>query len=463
MELSDLSINNPAFENEFSDISYIDRDVSKAGEVIQTIARALLGWRGFPLTISFMRVSESNLETLISIYGENKDLLRILRIGEPAVKIYKKQCETQPNDVFGFTYIEALSAYITKLVGREAIVLTDVGRTCTLIITSSWTLSSANLYASLVPAMLPWAFASEPVQTDELEVLTLLANPNTEYMAWAQPFEAVTEKRYGFKDRVLEVSLGGFESAVNNILLRQYKNQIDDLERSVRDYTERLTGCIINLNEAKCMLSALENTKPQEGQLLQYFKGNPKLNLIQARNEIITFVICCYMDLFDPDAYQIMKENEYSYLYSGYNDCYRDGALSEDEYWTLMDGLFSTERVKLKLCAAWKLTQNSISALESSEYVDRFPDYMPNPHIQGYGCTGSFGSYLNGSIQRGDYVMALDTACVDTGNVNLNDSVVTRRQFIPYLIFSGRKIIELPDGTSVTTREAIKWLKETEE
>lgn len=94
MELSDLSINNPAFENEFSDISYIDRDVSEAGEVIQTIARALLGWRGFPLTISFMRVSESNLETLISIYGENKDLLRILRIGEPAVKIYKKQCET---------------------------------------------------------------------------------------------------------------------------------------------------------------------------------------------------------------------------------------------------------------------------------------------------------------------------------------------------------------------------------
>lgn len=460
MEVSQLLINNPIFASEFSDIRFPNSEGSEAAETILVTAKALLKRRSFPLLISFLRGDQSDLNAEIEECKSLEDTLRFLRMSESNARDIRTQYEVAAPD--GYAYLKTLSEYITKQINRTVVCICDNAHHRTIVVTSTWIYSSIYLFASLIPALLPWAFVEEPATEDEVDLLITMANPNSGHMAWTSKFEVLTEQWYGLKNRLLDKALGGFENATYDNLLVKYNSRIADLQSTLDSYIKGIKSYIKELDETRCILNSLENNRPQTGQLLEYFKGNSKLHLMDASDSSIVFVVCCYMDLFDPDVYQIIRENEQSYLYSGYSNGKQDGSLTKEELLTLLDGLFATERIKLKLCATWRLMTNGIDAISQSEYPLQFPDYLPNPHIQGYGCVGSFAQYLNGSIERGDYVMALDTACVDTGNVNLNDSVVTKSQFIPTIMNATGAIIELPDGTSVTTREAIKWLNEQE-
>ena len=84
--------------------------------------------------------------------------------------------------------------------------------------------------------------------------------------------------------------------------------------------------------------------------------------------------------------------------------------------------------------------------------------YFPNPHIQGFGCIGSYGGLFQVSMQKRDYVGAIDQAVVSARNINFYDSAVIGA-FARDFSRTSIKCLERPDGTLLSPKEAIKELE----
>jgi hypothetical protein len=190
---------------------------------------------------------------------------------------------------------------------------------------------------------------------------------------------------------------------------------------------------------------------------MEYFLCNRNLSVIRVRGTELEFVVHGYADVFDEDAFETYAKNHGSALYRSLsNDTSKPGME------LLYRSIFATGELKLRVCAAYRADmKNSLTPIKCYLFPPESRSYLPNPHIQHYGCIGSYAGRFAEYMFKRDYVGAIDQAAVSARSLNFHDSTVMGS--LAYdLSHTVIKCIEDEDGNLMTPREAIIKLEARE-
>lgn len=460
--IQDLTITSALGDDMFPRIFYEDQSVSD--EALEAVARILLAKRGFDLTIKdHALVTPENAS--VAVIKDRIDA----EIPIEQDELMLVEVERNPDTVFGclesgvfadgFVFVKPVAEYLKKrLSSNWAAFICNPERHTSLVFVDVLNIEALHTIASILPAIVPWAFKAMPRTKEEEEVLMALGDFTSRIDDITDKLERLTEY-YNLEDHAADFYLDGFNSLVRKSQIEDMKKRIKDLAEEIENLHTNMRICIQNRYKAQKYLMGLEVSDSGDESLIEYFKGNNKLHVVNRNGEYITYIVAGYMDLFDTEVYESIRKTKNSYLYDAYNTI-KEPLLSLEDYLLLMDALFQNESVRLKMCSAWKLSPYEIECRGGYRFPTKYEDYFPNSHLQNYNCYGSFKETLDKAIADRDYEYAVDISSAENGNINLCDSIVIPESFIPNLLKSTKRIIELPDGKSVTTVEAVQWIKE---
>lgn len=328
------------------------------------------------------------------------------------------------------------------------------------------------LQCSIVAA-LPWIFSpSEGITELEMQVIKGLTE-RTETL-YITALNQIAEQ-YNFKNNRIERLLGKFEQVRNKARLKIVEREIERCIENINGLNEQVQQYIStrrSLNiERTGLMCAMENQKDEEGQIAEYFKCNKALVLLDVKDDTITFGVKTYLEYYDEDNVRAILNNPESYVYESTPE-------SDEDIRMLLKAIFIGQKLKLRVCAVYKLSLGGYVKGETSDFNEpEFRNtagelvYMPNAHIQAYHCLGTHSVPINKCISAGDYIGAIEQCVASAQSLNFNDP--SAEIFMEALggenprqvrgcVFSN-KCIELPDGSVVRTKEAIKYLKESAE
>jgi hypothetical protein len=167
------------------------------------------------------------------------------------------------------------------------------------------------------------------------------------------------------------------------------------------------------------------------------------------------FIVHGYADVYDIEAFKQYAGNLNGYLYNNLNP-----SVTKPQMEMLYNALFGKDiKLKLRICAAYKADmRNGLTAFRHYQFPPDSQTYLPNPHIQSYGCIGTYAGRFQEYLKIKDYVGAIEQATVSARNLNFYDSTVMT-VFAETLSRSTAKCIEKSDGTLITPQEAIVELE----
>jgi hypothetical protein len=214
------------------------------------------------------------------------------------------------------------------------------------------------------------------------------------------------------------------------------------------------------IQERKYTLAGLEcaiNAKSGDSELVEYFMCNKGLSIIKVSGTGIEFVVHGYADVFDSDAFEQFVKNHDGYMYSGINP-----RITKPQMEKLYRSIFDNCRYKLRLCAAYNADMKTgLKAKQHYNFPPESETYLHNPHIQQFGCIGTYAGRFQEYMRKKDYVGAIDQATISCKNLNFYDSAVMGT-FASQLSCTSTTCIEKSDGSLITPYEAIQEMERGE-
>jgi hypothetical protein len=217
----------------------------------------------------------------------------------------------------------------------------------------------------------------------------------------------------------------------------------------MRDVSNKMQECKYTLAGIECSI----NDQSGDSELMEYFMSNKKLAIVQVRGTAIDFVAHGYADIYDEEAFGRYVGNHKGHLYTQLPP-----AITKPQMEKLYRAIFSDGIYRLRICAAYRADMKTgLSAHQHYIFPAESMAYFPNPHIQHFGCIGSYSGRFQEYMHKRDYVGGIDQAVVSARNINFHESSVMA-VFAKELSRTTISCIEKPDGTLLTPREAIKEL-----
>lgn len=313
-------------------------------------------------------------------------------------------------------------------------------------------------------AFFPWYFdPSKGVSEDEMALLYSLRESLPDKY---ESCVARLAEKYDFRTARIKKLLDGFETRFEKIECHSARNDILSFDHDIDALNARIGDLLKRRNERCIYLMGLER-KIAEGsddsEIMDYFLCNNKMHLEDVTDWSMDFSVKDYLTYFDPDMAEMAINNMRSYVYPGEEESCN--GISAADMKMLMSEIFLSEkpRLRIKFCAAYHFDLNgSVSALGDYSFSDDFASCMPNPHINRFSCIGNYRLTINNLLKNRDYIGALEQCAASCKSLNFGDSPVMR-EFMSSLYGTNcvnDRCIELPDGTVVDSRAAIRWLKE---
>lgn len=293
---------------------------------------------------------------------------------------------------------------------------------------------------------------------DESELVKILAKENSSMDAICQAMNDMVITAVDVDLARKKYYLDGYEQRLRGIQREKYKKQMDNTRAMINQALNSLKNLYREYEEQSLLVSAIDNNKSKSSnELMNYFLGNKNVSVVTGDMDgNITYVVTGYMMLFDPEIAKEYINNMESIMYTQPAAC----GLTEDDARSLMTGIFIDASVKVRMCSAWTISFGG-AVLPKVEYFhgDKPKGYLPNTHLNKYGCLGGWQQVLEESCDKLDYVYAVDATCAENGNLNLGDTIVLR-EFLKDLLRRDAVVLELPDGRVVNYVDAIEWIKE---
>lgn len=316
-----------------------------------------------------------------------------------------------------------------------------------------------HLLCIAISKFFPWFFEDNKITAEEKEFVSCFKEKTSDlFLEWVEKFAA----RYDFDKIRVSRLLKGFETRANKIALENEEDRLSNIRAEIKDRQRRIADLIKAMEQANITLLGLRaiiKAKGEKSEILDYFLSNKELKLIDVRNDDIEFVVETYLEYFNEDSAEDILDNEDSYFYE-YSDEY-----SDDDVELLMRHVLIEKDVKLKFCAAYRFSTNSVDGISGYDFNSKNVgmEHMPNPHIQRYSCLGSYLDAISEYLTRGDYIGALAQACASCRSLNLGDSPVMKEFVRTLFKKSGncnkKKCFEMPNGEVLAVDEAIEYLK----
>ena len=312
-------------------------------------------------------------------------------------------------------------------------------------------------------AFLPWYFNPEAgVTEDEMELIQSLRETTPErYM------NAISKiaSGYDFRGMFIRQQLKGFETAYEEQQVRIAQENISDYVDQIRRYNNSISAALNRKRDAEIRLLGLKTKIAQmegeDSEIMEYFLCNQKLDLECVRGSEMTFVVKDYLMYFDEDMAKTVIDNRRSYIYRYIGD-----SMEEDDVEKLMYAIFIDQVLKLRFCCAYSIRLGErVEGLRNYNYNESYETYIPNPHIDRYSCLGNYERTMNERLADNDAIGAIEQCISSCKSLNFADSTVME-VFMERMCgrngYRHNKCIELPDGSIVDMRGAIKWMKEQE-
>lgn len=327
-----------------------------------------------------------------------------------------------------------------------------------IVFVSGGDLRRYHMIQASISVFLPWYFESggKVLTDEEFRLVSALFN-SKEPNDYISCISALAEK-YDFKGMRIRQMLAGFESRIDERRKADVERQIQDLNSNIVSLNAIIDQKIRLKNEYNLTLLGLE-TKIAQGkensEIMNYFLRSSRLALESVDGSSITFAVKDYTLYFDEANAQRAIDNKSSYIYRNQ----RNG-ISGDDMALLMKSIFIDQVLKLRTCAAYRLTIGSnVEPMQNYEFdSSEYDEYMPNTHIQDYGCLGTYRESLNTLMSNCDYIGAIEQCMASARSLNFGDLTVMSK-FVYHLYMDNYCCIELPNGKVVVPSEAIAWLK----
>ena len=308
--------------------------------------------------------------------------------------------------------------------------------------------------------MVPWYFDKEKGISDlERNLIYSLREktPDT-YL------ELINEiaKQYDFETQRLRRLLGGIESRIEKKELDNLMERITSWNDRIRGLNDEIGSCLRDINDANIRVLGLRmsiENKKEESEIFQYFLCNKHLYLENVQENYIYFDVKDYLTFFDEDLVKRVLDNDCSYAYS----YIRYAGISKEEMKQTMAAIFIDQEIKIKTCASYRFDmRGNVRAQSNHSFPQDFHGYMPNIHINNYSCMGGYERVINNCLRESNYIGAFEQCVASCKSLNWGDSTVMDT-FFKTVCQSTAKYYELPDGTCVSFKDAVKWVKEQNE
>ena len=306
----------------------------------------------------------------------------------------------------------------------------------------------------MIPKYLPNLFADSPLNETETALLKSAGNKS------AAEFETLIEEfaeDLDIRAEIIRGKLAGFETAYERVRLDEIKNEILTYQNDYDYHISTMRDIANKIQERKYLLAGLECSvyeKSENSELMEYFMCNKNLCLVNVTGTRMEFIAHGYADIYDADAFEQYVENHRGYMYSSLSS-----AVSKAQMEKLYRAIFGECKYRLRICAAYTADMRTgLKAFQHYSFPAESRTYFPNPHIQSFGCIGTYAGRFQEYMQKKDYVGAIDQAVVSARNLNFYDSSVISA-FAKDLSCTALKCIEKPDGDLLTPLEAINELE----
>lgn len=351
--------------------------------------------------------------------------------------------------------------------------LTNSERKSTLLMAPSLGPGQYHYIAAAIPRYFPWYFPQpkpelQPLEMQLLEGLTPACKDEigTQYMS---ALKEIAE-RYDFRSAKINKLLKGFAAQQKKMTMSNVRDTINQYARKIDDLLRQYQEVLKSKQREEIFLTGLkqEIAKDEDSvELVDYFQCHRNLTLLKADHGHMEFEARGYLSYFDEEAAR-------TYINNTNSDWYYPNGEDGDDYiptkdmQMLLNAIFVDQTLRLRVCAAYSFTDTSVYAMDSGDhgtYTYECDEYLPNPHHWYHSCIAEHGDKMHQSLSHGDYIGAIEQAIASTITFNVHDETVMGEFMADlYGINSGRDMpcIETPDGSVLTTKEAIDWLKEQE-
>jgi hypothetical protein len=330
---------------------------------------------------------------------------------------------------------------------------TDATERNTIIFTDKLELKQFHVMQMMIPMYLPVLFRDSPLTEQETALLKSLGNKSAvDYEALIAEFVNDLD----FRSETIRIKLDGFETAFERIRISEIRTEINGFQKDYDSYLIYLRDLTQRIQHSQYTLAGLESeiiNRSGDSELMEYFMCNRNLLIMTVRNTSIEFVVHGYADIYDEEAFDKYVGNHNGYMYTRINS-----VIPKQQMERLYRAIFNTTTYKLRICAAFNADLRSgLKGLQHYTFPHESDTYLPNPHIQQFGCIGSYAGRFQEYIHKRDLVGAIDQASVSARNLNFYDSTVMSA-FGEVLSYSAKRCIEKRDGTLLTPLEAITEL-----
>lgn len=318
-----------------------------------------------------------------------------------------------------------------------------------------------------VLAYFPWYFSpSDTIEPEELALLQSFKNTDeSEFLRCTDVLAAKVD----FRSHLIKTQLAGFESRYERTQIESVRHDIIRREQKMAEYQEqyrRLLGECRDLNVRLLGLETMAGRKGENSELMEFFLHNRMLYLENVRGSSVKFCVAGPLSYYDEEMVRRVVDNRHSYLYVDEHGEMRNSRNSIDpnRMRKLIEAVFLKKILKLRVCARYSVDmRDGAEGHQREDYPSELRDYLPNPHIEGFGCLGSHHEAINALMREGEFVGVVEQCAASCLNLNWHDSVVMRRFMKEmYDPRQSRRFIELPDGSTVTPLQAIEWLEAQE-
>lgn len=364
-----------------------------------------------------------------------------------------------PNHDADYIAQPVLSAFFVSGVAARFYVNEKLKKT--IIAVANMNLKMYHVIQALMPKYFPWYFAGDDCRLTPRELSLMRSLQQKE----SDEYEAIMEEiasEIDFRSFMIKQILGGFSQKVLDKSISSKEEYIARLRDEMNDLVIRYNDKLRNIHDESYYLLGLKasrNSGEMNDELVDYFTADKNLIPVASRENGFSFIVKTYLDIVDPDMYRTIADNEHSFLYNLVDDRW-----TRDDIRTLLDAIFSEEpTLRIKTCAYYYLSMDGIVQSQSDyNFPTECNDRLPNPHLQIHNCLGNHRPVIAELVERGDMTGAVMQCISSARSMNICESITSER-FIEDMLNTDKRAIELPDGTSVTAREALEWLRNQKE
>jgi len=396
------------------------------------------------------------LMSSIGIIEDRISIINLINAGQDENIAWLEMVRSNLTDsCSGFIHLEKVAEFFKKIFHVACFINPDLKSV--LLFTENLDERHMHYLQCAVPAFLPWYFNPEDgLREIEMELISSLREKTSDHYMFV--LEKIASE-YNLREMNIRNTLNGFEARGLQVELRSVLNEIQNISYDIDRYNQTIYEKLREKREKEMRYMGVQakiSSASESAELMDYFLHNKSLSVVCVNDCEFTFEVCSYIEYFDEDLAQTIINNRESYVYKP--DGRSMSGIPAEDMEKLMTAIFVDRSIRMRFGAAYRMKLGTeVVGLRGRDFSS--PGYMPNPHIHYHSCLGDYRPIINEMLSNGDYIGCVEQCCASCRSLNFGDGIVMSEFMKDMYSTVCKPCIELPDGSVVTPRDAIKWLK----